>query len=234
MTVILEKLVQHPLVGVLLRWLYLLVFSMTKRFMFRGSRIVTNHVAPGVRIGYGVILEEDVRVYGKVAIGDYTFINKNTQIDSNTAFIGKYCSISHGVKIGLGPHPVNFFSTSPLFYSPYRGVVKKELYNEFIDRGYTEIGNDVFIAANAVILAGVKIGDGAVVAAGSVVTRDVPPYAIVGGVPAHVLRYRFDLPLIERLLRVQWWNRKVEILTRHADRGYEVHDFLDQIEKENV
>lgn len=233
MKAILDKLVRHPLVGALMRWVYLLVFSVTKHFRFRGCRIVTNHVAPGVRIGYGVILEEGVKVYGKVAIGDYSFINKNTQIDSNTAVIGKFCSISHGVKIGLGPHPVNFFSTSPLFYSPYRGAVKKELYNEFADRGYTEIGNDVFIAANAVILAGVKIGDGAVVAAGSVVTRDVPPYAIVGGVPARVLRYRFDPPLIERLLRVQWWNRKVEILTRYAERGYEVHDFLDQIEKEN-
>jgi acetyltransferase-like isoleucine patch superfamily enzyme len=141
-----------------------------------------------------------------VSIGDYSYIGGNCKIQYAT--IGKFCSIGPDVRIGLGIHPTHFKSTYPGFYtnSDYYRVDK--LYN-FDGEEYkkVEIGNDVWIGARATILDGVKVGDGAVIAAGAVVTKDVPPYAIVGGVPAKVIKYRFDDKRIKELLNEQWWDK---------------------------
>ncbi|NVN97591.1 hypothetical protein HXX01_05220, partial [Candidatus Nomurabacteria bacterium] len=99
----------------ILRLLYLAYFSLVKRLIYPSCKVETNHVLPGVKLGKGVILKRGVKVYRNVYIGDYTFVNEDTRIDPNTTSIGKFCSISHNVKIGLGPHPVDFFTTSPLF-----------------------------------------------------------------------------------------------------------------------
>lgn len=215
----------------LLRALYLLFFGLTKSFRYPSCTVETNFVLPGVKLGKGVLIRRGVKVYRNVYIGDHTFINEDTRIDPNTASIGKFCSISHNVKIGLGPHPLAFFTTSPLFYEKQRGLVNTNLYDEFAAKGYTRVGHDVFIAANAIIVAGVTIGHGAVVAAGSVVTRDVAPYAVVAGVPARVIRYRFDDTTIARLLASEWWNMDILILGANAHFGANVHAFLDAIEK---
>ena len=189
--------------------IYFLYFSFFKYFKYPNAIIETNFIMPNVKIGKNVIIKENCRIQKNVVIDDFTFINHSTQIDTNCKYIGKFCSISHGVKIGLGPHPLNFFSTSPIFYEPYRGFVKKQLYNEFEDKGYTEIGNDVLIGANAIILAGVKVGDGAVIGAGSVVTKNVPPYAVVAGNPAKIIKYRFDEKIIKKLLKLKWWEKDI-------------------------
>lgn len=114
--------------------------------------------------------------------------------------IGKYCSIAQGVVIHPAEHDVYTVSTSP--------NVPGHLYSEthcFSDGAI--IGNDVWIGRNAIILQSCKtIGDGAIVAAGAVVTKDVPPYAIVGGVPAKVIKYRFSPAVIKKLLATKWWN----------------------------
>ncbi|AAQ61685.1 capsular polysaccharide synthesis enzyme O-acetyl transferase [Chromobacterium violaceum ATCC 12472] len=211
--------------------MYFLWFFLIKKLKYPSCNIETNFILPGVKLGRGVIVRKNVKIYRNVSIGDHTFINEDSRIDPNTESIGKFCSISHGVKIGLGPHPLLFFSTSPLFYQRYRGLVGSDFYDEFADKGYTRIGHDVFIAANAVIVSGVEIGHGAVVAAGSVVTKNVPPYAVVGGVPARIIKYRFDEDTIEKLLKSKWWNKDINILARNAANGFDIDVFLDSLEE---
>ena len=130
--------------------------------------------------------------------------------------VGQFTSIASNVWIAPGNHPIDMLTTSPFFYAPYnRG--KKE-YNERLSEKIlsynqnqkTIIGNDVWIGINSTVLQGIKISDGAVVGANSLVTKDVPPYAIVGGVPAKVLRYRFSEDQIEKLLKLRWWELSME------------------------
>jgi len=134
--------------------------------------------------------------------------------------IGRYCSIGEAVQIGRHSHPMHWVSTSPFFHMDYEKILDlaqpANLFlrhnNDFkrntppVKLKITEIGNDVWIGHGAFILPGVKIGNGAVIAAMSVVTKDVPSYAIVGGSPAKVLRYRFSEEDILRLENSKWWD----------------------------
>jgi len=139
-------------------------------------------------------------------IGKYTYINKYCLIDKNTESIGRFCSIAYNVKIGLGNHPVKWSSTHPFTYDKNYGFVKENLnFEEKVTEPCT-IGNDVWVGANAIILAGVKIGDGAVIGANSLVTENVEPYSIVFGSPAKHHRYRFDNDIISALQNIKWWN----------------------------
>ncbi|MES2256310.1 MAG: CatB-related O-acetyltransferase [Pseudomonadota bacterium] len=208
------------------RILYSAYFSLARYFLYPGRSIRTLRVMPHVKIGKGAVLRTGVYVASGTAIGDHTFINEWTRIDPGTRSIGKYCSISHNVKIGVGPHPFDFFTTSPAFYEPQRGFVARLLYDEYAAGGYAEIGNDVFIASNAIVLAGVKVGNGAVIAAGSVVTKDVDPYLIVAGVPAKPVRYRFPPETIQKLLDLRWWDLPPEMVARHAAQGFDIEAFI--------
>lgn len=127
--------------------------------------------------------------------------------------IGKYCSISNHVKIGGPAHPVDWVSTSPVFHSPRNilGLYYKNdlLFNPFAK---TIIGNDVWIGQNTIIKAGVTIGDGAIIGAGSVVTKNIPPYEIWAGNPARCIRRRFDTETATAIQRTQWWNLPEEAL----------------------
>jgi len=143
-------------------------------------------------------------------IGSYSYIGKNC-IVQNTS-IGKFCSIASDVFIGLGKHPTDLISTSTLFYRTSNTLglklVEKDL--DFDEYAKIEIGHDVWIGTRAIILDGVKVGNGAIIAANSVVTKDVPPYAIVGGVPAKIIKYRFPENKIEQLLKSAWWDWPLE------------------------
>jgi len=214
------------------RLVYFIYFCIAKHLKYPTCRIRSNFILPGVQLGRHVWIERSVKVYPGVSIGDYTFINENTRLDPATGRIGKFCSISHDVKIGLGPHPLSFFTTSPAGYSPQRGIVREWLYDEAAAKKPVQIGNDVFIAANAIVLAGTTIGDGAVIAAGSVVTRDVPPYAVVAGIPAAIVRYRFDPVTIERLLRLKWWDMDERTIAKHASLGFSIDQFIDAMQSE--
>lgn len=134
--------------------------------------------------------------------------------------IGRYCSFGEQVQIGRHPHPMNWVSTSPFFYLQFKDVLDQPLPEGIdlnVDRNFersaapvtaklTVIGNDVWIGHGAFILPGVQIGDGAVIAAMSVVTKNVPPYALVAGSPARIVRYRFPQEQIEALLASKWWD----------------------------
>lgn len=122
------------------------------------------------------------------------------------ADIGAFCSIANEVLIGGAHHPVEFLSTSPVFLSHRDSVRTKFARHNYLPVVRTTIGNDVWLGQRCLIRAGVTIGDGAVVGMGAVVTRDVPPYAIVGGNPARVIRMRFDEDVVAALMRWQWWH----------------------------
>lgn len=134
------------------------------------------------------------------------------------ATIGKFCSIATGAKIGgLGSHPTAYLSTHPIFYSSKSqcgiSFTKKDYYKE---ENFTEIGNDVWIGANAIIMDGVRIGDGAIIAAGSIVTKDVQPYTIVAGVPAVIKKYRCSTEDASLLQKLAWWNWPHNVLSQYS------------------
>jgi len=139
-------------------------------------------------------------------IGEFSYIGHNSNI--LCANIGKFCSISRHVNIGLSSHPINFLSTSPIFFSVNNATGHRWIEKDVYDDNPTSIiiGNDVWIGMNATITGGVTVGNGAIIAAHSVVTKDVPPYAIVGGVPAKIIRYRFNDLIISKLERIRWWD----------------------------
>tara|TARA_R110002110_G_scaffold25329_3_gene94101 strand:- start:4186 stop:4797 length:612 start_codon:yes stop_codon:yes gene_type:complete len=120
--------------------------------------------------------------------------------------VGSFCSIASGVRIGGAHHPIEYLSTSPVFLSHKDSVKAKFADHDYLPRIQTTIGHDVWIGAGVFVKAGVSIGDGAVVGMGSVVTKDVPPYGIVAGNPASLIRKRFSEEIIEGLLRLQWWH----------------------------
>lgn len=143
-----------------------------------------------------------------VYLGKFSYISKGCDMKNCT--IGKFCSIAPNVKIGFGIHPTDYISTSPLLYSennPFGFCINRKFFEEY---KHTYIGNDVWIGVNAIVLDGVKIGNGAIIAAGAVVTKDVPDYAIVGGVPAKIIRYRFSKNIIYKLNKLQWWEKSLE------------------------
>ncbi len=151
-------------------------------------------------------LYDQVRLWYS-SIGEYSYVAKNSQI--TRAHIGKFCAIGPNVQMGLGTHPTrNFVSIHPAFYSTFKQVpITFSDKDIFMEHSYIHIGNDVWIGASAIIADGISIGDGAIVAAGAVVTKNVEPYEIVGGVPAKHIKKRFTEEQIKFLLEFKWWDK---------------------------
>jgi len=180
-----------------------------------------NYIFKNVYIHKNAVLESPVTLYANcgirnnVEIGKFSYINNGTTIFYGSR-VGRYCSIGKKCEIGTVDHPIDWLSTSSIQYNmgghfpKFKGRLKEV---EFKQIEGTTIGNDVWIGSLVIIKSGINIGHGAIVAAGAVVTKDVPPYAIVGGVPAKVLKYRFDEETIAELLEIKWWERDFKALS---------------------
>ncbi|GGG42508.1 acetyltransferase [Croceivirga lutea] len=158
-------------------------------------------------------------------IGFASYLGIETEIKN--CKIGKFSSIGPYVKCILGNHPTDtFVSTHPSFFSTRKqsgfSFVKEQLFEEFakpIEKGsgYTiEIGNDVWIGARVTILDGVRIGDGSIIASGALINKNIPPYSIVGGVPAKIIKMRFDEETINYLLKLKWWDKDYSWIEKNS------------------
>ena len=194
------------------------------------------HFGAGVNIGRNAIFE-GYNVLGKRVIFD-GYCGRGSYIGENSTVygkVGRFCSIGSCVTTLRGTHPLNFVSTNPSFYSTAGQndlcLVKE---NKFTEQKYADaefqypvvIGNDVWIGHGALILCGVSVGDGAVIGAGAVVTKNVEPYTIVAGNPAKEIRKRFDENTVAQLIDLRWWDKDLEWLSGNADYFSDIKKFL--------
>lgn len=203
--------------------------SIAKYFIYRRRY-------PGVKFGKNVSLGGKVSFSWGCSVLSDTFIANSTlgcccyvgggSRLSNVA-MGSFCSIAEGVLVGLGRHPTSMVSSYPGFYSAKAsGSVFMGVEHPFSEHKQIKIGSDVWIGTRALICDGVSIGSGAVVGAGAVVTKDVEPYAIVGGVPSSLLRYRFEENIRAALLESAWWELPEKRLRKLANNFDNPENFL--------
>ncbi len=165
-------------------------------------------ILPTVKLGRRCMIPRQVVISDGVTIGDYSYVNSGAVIASGS--IGKFCSIGYSVQIGLPSHPAGYISTSPRTYGSENIFGVPMYWNDYSAPPVIE--NDVWIGSNALIMQNVRVCNGAIVAAGAVVTHDVPPYTIVAGIPATALRKRFSEDVIDQLLAWRWWDLPIEQL----------------------
>ena len=215
-----------------------------RRFHGQKCRIANDAIIVNSKLGTGVKIDENAKAFNST-LCDYTNLAHNASVNLSTiekrssigrysivadVDMGAYCSVSWLVTIGAGPHPIDTISSHFFNYYPKFGIVEEINPLEY---PRTTIGNDVWIGAGSIIKGGVRIGDGAVIGSGAVVTHDVEPYAIVAGVPARVIKYRFDEQTRERLLKIKWWDfddatlkNIIDLFNKPLDE-----DILQQLEK---
>lgn len=219
-----ETLLTNP-ITLWLRWLFkMLVYKLKNK----GKNLKIEYLVEINNCSFGHY--NTVYKYSRVrnsTLGDFTYIARNSLVQNT--HIGKFCCIGPNVSLGLGAHPSNtFVSSHPLFYSTKKqagnlSILDKDLFDEY---PITNIGNDVWIGANSIIKSGLTIGNGAIIASGAVVTKDVEPYSIVGGVPAKRLKYRFSSDQIAFLNKSKWWDKDLTWLKANKDSFRNIELFI--------
>ena len=202
--------------------------SLPKKFILRRLKSLSRKHASTLR--YDLMRAYVFEKMG-IRVGKYTYdFMQLCGNGSRVSEIGAFCSIANNVNVSYGNHPLDTVSTHPFGYQKRCGIIKDD--NEDIiaaipNNGKIVIGHDVWIGRDVTLLTGITIGHGAVIAAGAVVTKDVPPYGIVGGVPAKIIRYRFDEEIREKLLNIQWWTWDDETLRARATEFADVTTFAN-------
>lgn len=179
---------------------------MVKKILYLYSKLVVRLQYPSMRdsridktskVGYRSNIV-------RVTMEKYSYMgNNNSVMDTK---IGKFCSIASYCAIGGGEHPIDWVSTSPSFYSDNSSLNAQFASSSYSSGENVSIGNDVWIGESCFIRSGVSIGNGVIVGAHSVVTKDIPDYAVVAGNPAKIIKFRFDSEIISELLKIKWWD----------------------------
>ena len=219
------------------------LLSYTRRII--ANRQTNSRIEKTVQLFHGCVFEG----YNKVCAGA---VLRNTKLgyasyigedsECQNWEIGRYTCIGQRVRTIRGKHPTSTFaSVHPAFYSTREHAgftyVTRDKFQEYADvdnNGYsTKIGNDVWIGSDVRIMDGIEIGDGAVIASGAIVTNNVSPYAIVGGVPAKLIRMRFTEEIVAALLKLRWWDKDERWLREHADLFENTENLLRTVQSEN-
>lgn len=194
------------------------------------------HASASVRdVTFGAYCEVGARaILDNVNMGDYSYTSNDSQITYTT--IGKFCSIAAMTRINPGNHPMQRVTQSHFTYRAsmyFAGEADDAAFFQWRRDHHVTIGHDVWIGHGAVILPGRNVGTGAVIAAGAIVTKDVPPYAIVAGNPAKVIRSRFPDHLIPRLTALAWWDWSHDRLRAALPdfRALSIESFLERYER---
>lgn len=219
---------------------YIKLWIIRSKYRKLTTAINSSSIGENFKIGEYSTVNENTIIFNNVSIGDFTYCNSITRgivIDSNVE-IGSFVSIAPGVSIAYGNHRLDYVTTHPILYTD--SYIKKipgnggRVRNEgLVDKNVkTIIGNDVWIGADSIIKRGVRVGNGVVIGAGSVVTKDIPNYAIVAGNPAKIIRFRFSEEILTRLnsLPKQFWELEVEELKLNIEKLYSVEDYIAYME----
>lgn len=216
-----KKILKNPLT----LWLRWLVHQRVLEWCNKGLTLGYLSRAENCQFGESNVIQDNVFMRD-VSLGDFTYVSADCRLHNTR--IGKFACIGPGVLSGLGMHPSrDFVSVHPAFYSPRNAsglAIASALH--FEEQKAVIIGNDVWIGARAILLDGVVVGNGAIIGAGAVVTRDVPPYAIVGGVPAKMIRYRFTPGQIDSLEASKWWDWSLDRLRQHQRAFLRIEDWM--------
>ncbi len=201
-------------------------------FKLKGAFLAQNFTAPNSKVSTGsdcictgnifggnIYIGKNCNIsrselYGEITIGNYTNLNGpclDIYAGNGNVSIGNFCSIARNVSMQVDAHNYNKTTSFLIF----KNIFFEQSTNEVISKGNITIGHDVWIGAGCKILSGVTIGNGAVVGANAVVTKDIQPFAIVGGNPATVIKYRFSQEIIDKIQKIAWWDWPIEKIKNH-------------------
>ena len=198
------------------------LYSKFFKKVLRGKSVLNSQIDKTAKIYSGTEFYDST-------IGRHSYIGYDSEVHS--CDIGSFCSIANGFVVGGAKHPLDWVSSSPIFYNVGGGTGTHLSDLEIAPLKRTTIGHDVWIGNRVTIMQGVTIGTGVAIGAGAIVTKDVPPYAVVAGCPAKVIKYRFDEETIQKLMVSEWWNLDDAVLKEKARLVSNTQEFLRSFSK---